>query len=424
MVDLQVAYHKKMGTKIMTCKSKEVSAEFMSATATTTIQSKNRKIHFHVNFPKTTTIAAAVLMLSVAPASQAIEIGASGVEIVGIIDAGLLYQSKTNQADGGGSKTSMETSGLRQSTLGFKGNRNLGDDLKGFFNLEAHFDTNNGNFHGTGDAQDTGNKLFRRQANLGLSGGWGSVTLGRQYGPALLAHIGTEPRAFKEQFSNLYAWAYNQYAATAGGPGTDRNTNNDVGIFFSNAIQYRNTVGPVNFGILYALGGKAGSLNKNSAYALGATYTGPVTLSASYQEVKDEATAHSNVKHGGLGIAVPFGDFTFKGNYLNAKNNTHLGAAVSDVDGRSVGVDWKWNAKNSATVAYYDNKDKRHTDDHTRNLVLSNDYTIMANTTLYVQMAFVDAGSAATLKTSIVAAGIPAVGKKSTLLNVGLNFTF
>ncbi|MBT9521289.1 MAG: porin [Dechloromonas sp.] len=362
-------------------------------------------------------------MLSMVPASQALETGLPGVEIFGIIDAGFLYQSKSDQG-GGGSKTSMETSGLRQSVLGFKGNRDLGKGLSGFFNLEAHFDTNNGNFHGTGDAAGTGNVLFRRQANLGLSGDWGSVTLGRQYGPALLAHIATEPRAFKEQFSNLYAWAYNQYAATAGGPGTDRNTNNDVGIFFSNAIQYRNTIGPVNFGVLWALGGKEGGMEKNSAYALGATYTGPVTLSASYQEVKDEATAHSNVKHAGLGIAIPFGDFTFKGNYLNAKNDTKAGANVSDVDGIGVGVDWKWHPRNTATVAYYDNKDKRNSNDHTRNLVLSNDFSFRPDTTFYVQMAYVDAGSAATIKTSIVAAGIPAVGEKSFLLNVGLNFTF
>ena len=386
-------------------------------------KSKTCRIRVHANLLKKNTVAAAVLMLSMVPASQALETGLPGVEIFGIIDAGFLYQSKSDQG-GGGSKTSMETSGLRQSVLGFKGNRDLGKGLSGFFNLEAHFDTNNGNFHGTGDAAGTGNVLFRRQANLGLSGDWGSVTLGRQYGPALLAHIATEPRAFKEQFSNLYAWAYNQYAATAGGPGTDRNTNNDVGIFFSNAIQYRNTIGPVNFGVLWALGGKEGGMEKNSAYALGATYTGPVTLSASYQEVKDEATAHSNVKHAGLGIAVPFGDFTFKGNYLNAKNDTKAGANVSDVDGIGVGIDWKWHPRNTATIAYYDNKDKRNSNDHTRNFVLSNDFSFRPDTTLYVQMAYVDAGSAATIKTSIVAAGIPAVGEQSFLLNVGLNFTF
>ena len=299
-----------------------------------------------------------------------------------------------------------------------------GRGLEGFFNLEVHYDTNNGKLHGTGDAQGTGTPFFRRQANLGLRGDWGSVTFGRQYGPALLAHIGTEPRAFKEQFSNLYAWAYNQYAATAGAPGTDRNTNNDVGIFFSNAIQYRHTVGPVNFGILWAPGGQSGSTQKNTAWAMGATYTGPVILSASYQVIKDEATANDNVRHGGLGFAVPFGAFTFKANYLNARNETSTGTNVSNVNGIGVGVDWKWHADHTATLAYYDNKDKRNSGDHTRNIVISNDYALRKDTTIYVQAAFVDADDGATIKTSIVAAGIPAVGTTSTLLNAGINFTF
>jgi predicted porin len=78
----------------------------------------------------------------------------TNVAIYGIIDAGLLYQSKTDP--NGKSKTSMETSGLRQSVLGFKGDRDLGRGLEGFFNLEVHYDTNNGKLHGTGDAQGTG----------------------------------------------------------------------------------------------------------------------------------------------------------------------------------------------------------------------------------------------------------------------------
>lgn len=346
----------------------------------------------------------------------------TNVEIYGIIDAGLLYQSRTDPD--GKSKTSMETSGLRQSVLGFKGDRDLGRGLEGFFNLEIHYDTNNGRFHGSGDAEGTGTPFFRRQANLGLKGDWGSVILGRQYGPALLAHIGTEPRAFKEQFSNLYAWAYNQYAATAGAVGSDRNTNNDVGIFFSNAIQYRNTVGPFSFGVLWSAGGQSGSTQKNSAWALGGTYNGPVVLSASYQVIKDEQTANDNVRHGGLGIAVPFGDFTFKANYLNARNNHANGQNVSNVNAIGVGVDWRWRADNTATLAYYDNKDRLNSGDHTRNVVISNDFALRKDTTFYVQTAFVDADSAATIKTSIVAAGIPSVGHRSTLLNAGINFTF
>lgn len=372
---------------------------------------------------KLTACAAAMLMLAMMAAPAAAE---TNVTIFGIIDVGLLYQSKTDP--NGDSKTSMETSGLRQTVIGFKGDRDLGENLEGFFNLEAHFDTNNGFFHGSGDSADVTGKspvpFFRRQANLGLRGDWGSVTLGRQYGPALLAHIGTEPRAFKEQFSNLYAWAYNQYAATAGAPGTERNTNNDVGIFFSNAIQYRHTLGPVNFGILWAVGGRSGSTSRNSAWAAGATYTGPVTLSASYQVIKDEETSHDNVKHYGIGAAVPVGAFTFKANFLKAKNDLRTGPNVSDVDGLGVGVDWKWHPKNTLTLAYYNNRDKLNKNDETRNIVLSNDFALRHDTTLYVQAAYVDADSAATIKTSIVAAGVPAVGEKTFLLNAGLNFTF
>ncbi|MCB1930242.1 MAG: porin [Rhodocyclaceae bacterium] len=371
-------------------------------------------------------LAVGTLALTTAGSARAdvaiADVSGTKISIFGIIDAGFLYQSKSDPD--GDSKTSMETSGLRQSVLGFKGDRDLGNGMNAFFNLEMHFDTDNGEFHGTGDASGSGRILWRRQANVGLSGDWGSVTIGRQYGPALLAHIGTEPRAFKEQFSNLYAWAYNQFAATAGPVGTERNTNNDVGIFFSNSIQYRNTVGPISFGVLYALGEQPDTNTDNSVWAVGAAYNGPVTVSASYQVMKDQATGNDNVKHAGLGIAVPFGDLTFKANYLNAKNETRDGDEVSNVDAIGVGVDYRWNEKNTATVAFYRNKDDENDDDETNNLVVSNDYAVRPDTTIYTQLAYVDAGDAATIKTSIVAAGVPAVGEKTLLVNVGINFAF
>ena len=128
--------------------------------------------------------------------------------------------------------------------------------------------------------------------------------------------------------------------------------------------------------------------------------------------------------HGGLGIAVPYGPFTFKANYLNARNNHSTGANVSNVNAVGVGADWKWHADHTATLAYYDNKDRLNPQDHTRNIVISDDFALRKDTTLYVQAAYVDADSAATIKTSIVAAGIPSVGHKATLLNAGINFTF
>ena len=348
----------------------------------------------------------------------------SNVQLYGIVDAGVLTQSRS--PGNGGSLTQLATSGKSPSILGIKGSESLGEGNNAFFNLESQIDMDTGTLHGSGDVPDRGTLLFRRQANLGLAGNWGSFTVGRQVGPALLAHFGTEPRGFREQFSNLYSWAYNQFAATANGPGlANRNSNNDVGIFFSNAMQYRHTLGPVSFGVLYSMGETAGSTSKNSVWSVGAAYNGPVTLSGSYQELKDATSGITVVKHAGLGIAVPFAGGAFKANYTSGKNhNGATGAEVSKVVAWGIGVDYKWHPANTFNVAYCDNRDKLNREDATRNWVFSNDYALSKRTTLYAQLALVDARSQASIKTSIVAAGIPAQSAKTSLLNIGLNHTF
>ena len=252
------------------------------------------------------------------------------------------------------------------------------------------------------------------------------MILGRQYGPALLAHIGTEPRAFKEQFSNLYAWAYNQLDAFSGA-GAEGNTN-DVGIFMSNAVQYRNTFGPVTLGVLYAFGEQSKKVSHGNTFAIGGTYNGPVTLSGSYQVMKDKTTGEDIIEHYGLGAAVPFGDFTFKLSWFRGENAGADGVETSKVDGISGGVDWKWHPSNTATLAYYDNKDKNDSSNHTKNIIVSNDLFLSKRTTLYTQLAYVDASSGAAgiagLKTSIVADGSFRPGAKTTFVNVGINHTF
>jgi predicted porin len=367
--------------------------------------------------------AAALLCLGAGTASAQ-----SSVQVFGIIDAGILTQSKST--GGKGSLTRLETSGLRQSVWGLKGTEDLGGGLKAFFNLESHFDTDTGAIHGTGDAAGSGTILFRRQANVGLSGDWGTVILGRQYGPALLAHLATEPRYFKEQFSNLYAWAYNQLETghLTGAAADGVNKQNDVGIFMKNSIQYRNTFGPVTGGILYSLGEQAGDSSNGSILAIGLAYSGPVALSFSYEYMKDQNTGNKNVEHTGIGAAVPFGEFTFKTNWLNAKNSNAAGMDVSEVNGIGVGVDYKWHPMNTATVAYYDNKDKLNKTNHTKNLVISNDYAISKRTTIYTALAYVDADVGTTgiagLKTSIVADASYEAGAKTTFVNVGINHNF
>lgn len=384
------------------------------------------------------TLGAAVLLSGVAGTATAdvviAETETTTLSMFGILDVGLLYQS--NPSVEGEEKIAMETSGLRQTVFGFKGARQLDGSTSAFFNVEAHFDLDSGMFHGSGDAggeadDSSGNVLFRRQANIGLTGDWGTVIAGRQYGPALLAHLGTEPRIFKEQFSNLYAWAYSQLFSTVNDSASEagRNTNNDVGIFFKNAIQYRNNINGLDFGVLYSFGGQEGSSKNGDVIAVGASYrTGPVTLSGSYQVMSDQDTGKDVVESFGVGAAYMIDDeVSLKVNFLNTENHDSLGNEILDVDALGFGVDYKWSDKSSMTVAYYINEDKAApTDAETKSFVISNEYTMGDSTTLYTAIAYVDADEMRTISqyaTSIVAAPAP-VGEKTTLINVGVNFAF
>jgi predicted porin len=97
---------------------------------------------------------------------------AQSVNLYGIIDVGVEHVSNVS---GVGSITRMpsNTSSL-PSRVGFRGTEDLGDGLKAQFTLEMGFAPDTG-------ASGQGGRLFGRQANVGLAGPWGSVTLGRQY---------------------------------------------------------------------------------------------------------------------------------------------------------------------------------------------------------------------------------------------------
>lgn len=144
----------------------------------------------------------------------------SSVVLYGNVDLGVLTQ---NHSPAGGSSTSLANGGISPSIWGFRGSEDLGGGLKAHFNLEGHFSADTG-------ASDP--RLFRRQSNIGLSSSsLGTLTLGNQYSPAILAFAATDPRGLRENFSGLYPWAYNSGVLTAG-----NNDNNDAGVFIQNAV--------------------------------------------------------------------------------------------------------------------------------------------------------------------------------------------
>lgn len=97
----------------------------------------------------------------------------SAVTVYGILDAAIDYNTNVNTA--GRSRVWMPDpgGGMFPSRLGFKGVENLGGGLKAIFTLENGFDV--------GSGTNGQNRLFGRQAWVGLAGSWGQLTLGRNY---------------------------------------------------------------------------------------------------------------------------------------------------------------------------------------------------------------------------------------------------
>ena len=123
-----------------------------------------------------------ILALAVLGAMAGTAAAQSSVTVYGIVDAGFV-------AERGGAAGSVNklTSGIASgSRIGFKGTDDLGGGLSALFLLENGFNVDGGSL-------GQGGLLFGRQAFVGLSGGFGTVTLGRQYTPQYLTLAFVDP---------------------------------------------------------------------------------------------------------------------------------------------------------------------------------------------------------------------------------------
>ncbi|MES2261717.1 MAG: porin [Pseudomonadota bacterium] len=116
------------------------------------------------------TMSGALALLGCACAGAAL--AQSQVQVYGVIDTSLVYTTNSNAAGDAVVKMPGLT-GSVPSRLGFRGSEEVGDGMAVFFVLENGFNPDNG-------TAGQGNRLFGRQAALGLKGAYGTLTLGRQ----------------------------------------------------------------------------------------------------------------------------------------------------------------------------------------------------------------------------------------------------
>ncbi len=338
-----------------------------------------------------------LLALSVLALASGIS-SAQNVTVYGVVDAGISYQSKSGSATNGDKSNFLfSPNGSSPSIIGFKGSEDLGGGLKANFNLEGHI------MSGTGSQGNGWDGLFGRQANVGLSGSFGSLTLGKQYLPAVLAFGAIDPRGIKETYSGLMTYAFASNIATgnaATGYGVNGATNTGtsnslVDVFGRNAISYGYSTNGLNLGALYSIGGVAGDTKAGSIYELALTYTtGPLTIAGAYHTNYGVTAADSGVTERKSVAGFSYNvtpEVSFKFNYMSAKTfNGATGANALDVTVWGTGVNYAWNAKNTLTAAYYNGKDNKVSSSTANSYILSNDYALSKRTTLYGLVAIAD----------------------------------
>lgn len=96
--------------------------------------------------------------------------GAATVDVYGVVDTGLHYV----KADSGDTSVTMDSGISKGSRVGLIGSEDLGGGYKIVFNLETGFSLDDGSF------DNTKNRLFNRNAYLGVASPYGEVRFGRQ----------------------------------------------------------------------------------------------------------------------------------------------------------------------------------------------------------------------------------------------------
>ncbi|MBN3764802.1 porin [Burkholderia sp. Ac-20365] len=187
----------------------------------------------------------------------------SSVTLYGIIDEG--FNINTNS--GGSHLYNLSSGVLQGSRFGLRGTEDLGGGLKAVFVLENGFDVNSGKL-------GQGGLMFGRQAYVGLSSQFGTVTLGRQY-DSVVDYVG--PLEAGDQWGGYIA----------AHPGDLDNFNNAYRV--NNAIKFTSAnYAGLTFGGLYSLGGVAGDYSRNQIFSAGVGYNnGPLVLGAGYLNVRN-----------------------------------------------------------------------------------------------------------------------------------------
>lgn len=209
--------------------------------------------------------------------------GQSSVSLYGIVDTGIEYY---NNAAKSGSFVGMPSlTGEVPSRFGLRGQEDLGGGYKAFFVLENGFAPNSG-------ALNYGGRLFGRQANVGVSSDYGTLTLGRQMNMSMYVLLNADVIG-----PSIHSMAsFDSYLPNARS---------------DNAVGYLGKFHGVTVGGTYSFGRDAAGPAGPSATHCGGQLPGDAvacrqyTMMLAYDNAWGGAAASYDVMYGGPGASAP-----------------------------------------------------------------------------------------------------------------------
>jgi len=302
----------------------------------------------------------------------------SSVTVYGKIDVGVVHDAGFVPGPAGnidGRKSLRVSSGVSGgSRLGFRGVEDLGGGLKANFVAETGFcaDSNAGapNFC-TG-----GNNFMGRQAFVGLSGGFGSVTLGRQYVPAFIVITTVDPfgTGLAGQVSNLFD------VGTA--PGNPR---------MNNSIIYSTpSMGGFTATIAGAAGEQLGNWRTGRTLGGSAVYSaGPLYAAGSFHRIENTFGSEDK-KLWNLGATYDFGVVKAHALYQHTENpaapSTTAVQRYTDADQYMGGVSARFGAS-TVLASYTVHNDKSALNRDARQIGVGYLYSLSKRSSLYGAVA-------------------------------------
>ncbi|WDD91946.1 porin [Burkholderia sp. FERM BP-3421] len=213
---------------------------------------------------KTLIVAAAAASFATVAHAQ------SSVTLYGVLDAGITYQSNVASK----SLWSMGT-GIDQSRFGLRGTEDLGGGLKAIFTLESGFNIGNGQFR-------NGGGMFNRQAFVGLSSNYGTVTLGKQYDSV---------QDYLAPLTATGSWGGTYFAH----PLNNDNLSTNNGYSPNNSVKFTSAnYAGLQFGGTYSFSNNS-NFGDNRAYSAGAAYQFQgLKLAAAYSQANNPGDANTN----------------------------------------------------------------------------------------------------------------------------------